>query len=280
MFDALKVTAVLAVLMYASVSDVRTREVTDKCWWALGIFGICCMSYSALSEGMRWEYVMMIIGTVMILLDILIDLTDNMEKMFHATIVLMFLMPLAFSSGDILVQQFFMIFAAFVIFLLLFLTGVIKGGADVKCLIVISMIFFSYPSFFAFPLIASSGLFYETVFQFSLMTLLFAALFSLSVAFYVISKNIGNGDPDVKKRYIGFRMSMDEARKSHVWPLQFVSDGNVITTWKPQDPAVLDDLSSAGVEKVLVTPMVPFIVPITAAVIFLVLVGNPYFLIL
>ena len=279
-FDAVKVVIVLVVLVYASVSDLRTREVTDKCWWILGTFGICCMIYSSFSEGMRWEYAMMTIGATMILLSILTDVIPEggIEKAFHVLTALMFLIPLALSFDDVLVKQFFMVFAVFVIFLLMFFTGVIKGGADVKCLIVISMVFFSYPSFSVFPLIASSDPVYEIIFQFSLMTLLFAALFSLSTAFYVMSKNIKNGT-DVKRRYMGFEMSIDEARRSHVWPLQFVSDGNVITTWKAQDPAVLDDLSAAGSEKVLVTPMVPFLVPITAAVIFLVLIGNPYFLI-
>jgi len=278
-FDAVMVAIVLIVLVYASVSDLKVREVTDKCWWILGALGICCMIYSSFSEGIKLEYVMMIIGAALILLNILTDVFGDgvTEKIFHVLTALMFLIPLALSFDDMLVKQFFMIFAVFVIFLLMFFTGIIKGGADVKCLIVISMVFSSYPSFLSFPVISSPDIFHEIIFQFSLMTLLFAALFSLFTVFYIMSKNIGNSTN--MKRYTGFEMSIEEAKRSHVWPLQFVSDGKVMTTWKAQDPAVLDDLSAAGSEKVLVTPMVPFLVPITAAVIFLVLIGNPYFLI-
>ena len=281
-FDAVRVAVVLTVLIYASVLDIRTREVTDKCWWILGIFGICCMAYSAFSDGMRWEYVLMIIGTVMILLDILTEVIGDgmIGKVLHVIMALMFLIPLAAAFDDMLVKQFFMIFVTFAIFILMFFTGVIKGGADVKCLIMISIVFTSYPSFLSLPLIASSDPINEIIFQFSLMTLLLAAVLSLFTAFYVMSKNVRNKDKDMKRRYMGFRMSIEEARSSHVWPLQYVSDGEVVTTRKAQDPSVLDDLGSAGVEKVLVTPMVPFLVPITAAVIFLVLIGNPYFLIL
>jgi Archaeal Peptidase A24 C-terminus Type II. len=280
MFDCIRVTAVLAVLLYASVSDVRSREVTDNCWRMLGAFGLCCMTYSAFSEGMRWEYVMMIIGAAMILLDILTGVMDGkFGKIFRVLMLLMFVIPLAVSFDDMLVKQFFMIFATFVMFIGMFFTGIIKGGADVKCLIVISMIFFSYPSFSVFPLIASPGPSYEIIFQFSLMVLLFAALFSLSTVFYVMSKNLKNNDGS-KKGYMGFMMNIDEAMSSHVWPLQYVSEGNVVTTWKTQDLSVLDDLRAAGEEKVLVTPMVPFLVPMTVAVILLVLIGNPYFIIL
>jgi len=281
-FDAVRVAVVLVMMIYVSVSDVRTREVSDGCWWILGTFGICCMAYSAFSNEMKWEYVLMMVGTAMILLDILAEaIGDGVKgKIFHVLMIMTFLIPLIVSFDDMLVKQFFMVFVTFMIFLLLFFTGVIKGGADVKCLIVMSMIFFSYPAFSVFPLIASPGPSYEMMFQFSLMTLLFAALFSLSVVIYVMSMNIRNKDKEVKKRYVGFRMSIEEARSSHVWPLQYVYDGEVVTTWKAQDPAVLDDLESAGSKDVLVTPMVPFLVPITFAILFLVLIGNPYFLIL
>ena len=282
MFDVVRVSVVFAVMIYASVSDIRSREVTDRCWWILGILGIGCMIYSAFAEGMRWEYVLLIIGSVMILADILSEVIDNntVGKIFHVLMALMFLIPLMYSFDDMIVKQFFMVFVMFIVFLLMFITGIVKGGADVKCLIVLSMVFTSYPSLSGFPLIASPGPMYEMIFQFSIMVLFFAALLSMLTMFYVLSVNIRNGDRQVKKRYMGFMMSIEKARSSYVWPLQFVSDAGIVTTWKAQDPEVLNDLDAAGAENVLVTPMVPFMVPMTIAILFLTLIGNPYFLIL
>jgi preflagellin peptidase FlaK len=165
-------------------------------------------------------------------------------------------------------------------FIGLFFAGVVKGGADVKCLIVLAMVFRTYPSFLGFPLIAVPDSGIAAVFQFSLMALFHAALFSLSVGLYYAAVNIRRGDTDLPYMFLGFRMDTCEAKDAHVWPMHKVVDGTVVRTRRAQDPEVLTEIETAGEGRIWVTAMIPFLVPLTVAIIFLTFVGNLFFLVL
>ncbi|MDR1954615.1 MAG: hypothetical protein LBP82_01515, partial [Candidatus Methanoplasma sp.] len=69
----------MAVLVSASVSDWKRREVSDIHWIVLGTIGlIVIFSNSVYLTGFRWEYVLLVAGAAMILLDILWDRKFNM----------------------------------------------------------------------------------------------------------------------------------------------------------------------------------------------------------
>ena len=282
-FDLLRTAVTAAILLYASVSDIKQREVSDKCWWILGIFGIGCMIYSV-HEEVRWEHVLMIIGTAMILADILVDMGEDkrLSVIYHIAMAAMFIIPLAFSYDDATVIRFAIVPLAFVVFIGLFMSGMTIGGADVKCMIVLAMVFTSYPVFFGFPMIDAPQLseIPELILQFPLMLFYCAVLLNVFVALYLLLLNIVRKDLSFPHMFIGYRMNIQDARTAHIVPMQTVSDGKVVMSRKVRDKEGLDDLERAGAERIWVTPMIPFIVPLTAAFFILVFIGNPLFFIL
>jgi len=74
----------------------------------------------------------------------------------------------------------------------------------------------------------------------------------------------------------GTRMSIEDAKKKHVWPMERVDGGKVRTVLFPRsdDEADWDALREAGIDRPWVTPKVPFLVPLTLAVPFSLLLGN------
>jgi len=277
--DMIKLAVVIAVMISASIGDWRRREVSDLHWIVLGVFGVVCMMYSFFSGSIRIEYVMVTIGTVMILSDILWDRErkPSVSVLFYVVMASMFILPLIYAWGDPDVTKLMTIPAAFVIFVVMFYAGILKGGADVKCLIVLAIIFYAYPSFLGFPIIAAPDEAISAIFQFPLMVLFFAALFSLPAGFYYMGVNIARRDTEFPYMFLGFRMSVSDAKNAHVWPMQNVVDGNIVKTRKAQDPEVLSDLEQAGAEKIWVTAMVPFLIPVTVSILFVAFVGNLLF---
>ena len=279
LLDVAKLTVVMVMLIPACISDWRRREASDAAWFLIGVFGIVCMTHTAFSDGMRWEYALMILGTVMILVDILWDFERKplFKILFYICLALLFIIPMVSAFDDVLVRTFTVVPAAFLIFVGMFMSGLIRGGADTKCLIVLAMVFQTYPLFYEFPLIALPGFETTLIFQFSLMVMFHAALFSVSLLFYNLIRNLSRGERRFPQMLIGYRMSTKDAREAHVWPMQTVVDGKVVMA-KAQEKSVIDDLEKAGEGEIWVTPMIPFLIPITVAVLFVALIGNLLFL--
>jgi preflagellin peptidase FlaK len=144
----------------------------------------------------------------------------------------------------------------YVLFVILFLTGTIKGGADVKCLMSIAIMFPVYP-LFGDPLIAVP-LMISKIISFPIAVLFHAAVLSMLLVIPMAARNIMRGDTKFPKLFTGYRMDATKAQNSHVW--------------------TMDENEVADDGRIWVTPKIPFIVPITAAAIFLVFAGNVLFL--
>ena len=280
LLDAAKLSVIMLILISASISDWKRREASDIHWFLIGVVGILCMTYVAFDEGMRWEYALMIIGTVIILVEILWDFERKpfVQAMIYLCLALMFLIPLLSASDDTLVQTFLVVPAAFLIFVGMFMSGLIRGGADTKCLIVLAMVFQTYPVFYGYPLVSLPELETTLIFQFSLMVMFHAALFSVAMVFYYLIRNLSRKEGHFPYIFTSYRMSSKNARDAHVWPIQKVVDGKAVMAKKAQDISVIDDLESIGETEVWVTPMIPFLIPITIAVGFVAIIGNLLFM--
>lgn len=280
LLDAVKVVAVIMIMLPACISDWRKREASDVIWMIMGAFGIVCMAYVAFSDGMKWEYVMMIVGSAMILIDILWDHEKGIiiTVLFYAVMAVMFIVPMITSWDDQTVRQFTLVPASYLLFVAMFFAGLIKGGADAKCLITLAMVFQTYPVFSAFPFIDVPGGVISEIFGFPLMVFFHAALFTIVLSVLYLAINLKNGDKAFPAMFLGYKADVQEAKGKHVWPMEKVEDGKAVLTSKGQDETTFDELEKIGAERVWVTPMIPFLIPITIAIIFVAFVGNILFL--
>ena len=266
----------MAVMLSASYFDWRYREVPDIHWWVLGISGIILTAVS-LSDSMDTKTVMMLIGSAMILLYILFDieLAPIMTAVYCIIMAAMFIYPAVVSFDDPVVRRLLVIPICFVLFYLMFMFGVLRGGADAKCLMVLAMVFQTYPVIGDLPVIGIPSLNIQVIFSFPIAILFHAALFSFAWLFWtVIRKIYRKTDPVEMYSLSWYRMSIDEARRSHVWPKQDAVGGMIVNVRGIPDDGALDRLEAAGAKDVWVTPIIPFMVPITVAIIFVLTIGS------
>jgi len=278
MFDLVRIVASSAVLVSACIGDWKEREVSDIHWAALGSFGIICMIYTSFVSGMRPEYVMQIAGSAMILASVLFEIEKNIPAAaFYSVMAALFVIPHILAPGDGIVMRFTSVPILFVIFLGMFASGMIKGGADAKCLITMAMVLQTYPKALGMPMVPIPSL-HAQIFPFTVAVLMHACLFTVLFIIYYLAVNIKRRDIRVPQMFMGYRSDMNKAAASHVWPMETVIDGTIRTTTKAQDPGSIALLRQHGAERIWVTPMVPFIIPLTAAFMFVSFIGNLAFL--
>ena len=266
----------MAVMLSASCFDWRFREVPDIHWWVLGLSGIALTALS-LSDSMDVRIAMMLIGSVMILFYILFDAEPApiISAVYCITMAAMFIYPAVTAFGDPDVKRLLAIPICFVLFYLMYMFGVLRGGADAKCLMVLAMMFQTYPAIGDLPLIGIPPLDIQMIFSFPIAVLFHAALFSFAWLFWTVIRKIYRRDDPVEMYTLSwYRMSIDEARRSHVWPKQDAVGGMIVNVKGIPEDGALDRLEAAGAKDVWVTPIIPFMVPITAAIAFVLIVGS------
>ncbi len=271
----------LIVMSSASISDWRYREVSDTHWIVLGVFGVAaCFLSSAAEYGIKWEYLCLAAGSLMILVDIFVDF-DRHLLLFYSVMAILFVAPLYYmhATGDECFVQWLSIPSSYLIFAGMYFFGLLHGGADAKCLIVISMLFPAYPLIPPFPLIEVPDSIVSEVFTFAVSTLFLGSVITALSSVYFVITNYKKGDKG-RCMMTGYTMDVYDARSANVWPMHDVVDGKLVRCHMPDDPTeIYDRLEYAGESRIWVTPMIPFIVPLAVASAFIALIGNPLFLI-
>ena len=266
----------IAVMLSASYSDWRSREVSDIHWWVLGLSGIILTAVS-LSDSMDLRIIMMLIGSAMILAYILLDVDPApvVSMAYCVTMAAMFLYPAIVSFDDPDVRRLLVIPICFVLFYLMYMFGILRGGADAKCLMVLAMMFQIYPDMGMIPLIAIPSLNVQMIFSFPVAILFHAALFSFAWLFWTVLRKIcRKNDPVEMYTLSWYKMSIAEARRSHVWPKQDAVGGMIVNVRGIPEDGALDRLEAVGAKDVWVTPIIPFMVPITIAILFVLTIGS------
>jgi len=272
----------IAVLISASIKDWKEREIPDIHWIVLGVIGLAMfVSYSVYMTGFRWEYVCLAAGTAMILLDIFSEKEFN-PFIYYFLMALLFIVPLYGNMSDNIFIAWASVPLCYLVFLGLYLLGIVRGGADAKCLIVLSILFPLYPCFFGLPVIGIPDNSFSQIFVFSISVLFVAAVMVIPVIVYNATRNAKESGYS-KKMFSGYRMDISLAENAKVWPLEDIIDGELTSIKTPKDEEIeiiYTRLREAGREDVWVTPMIPFIILITAATALMFIIGNPLFLIL
>jgi preflagellin peptidase FlaK len=163
-----------------------------------------------------------------------------------------------------------------VFFFILYQFDVIKGGADAKALMALSLCFPIYPTLEGLPLLALNEPAMLEVLPFPILVLFNGAILTLIVPIGFIIMNLARRDLRFPLMLFGVRMDVEEAKSKHVWPMEKVVDGQIRTALFPRadDEGDWESLRAAGVERPWVTPKVPFLIPMTLAIPFSLLAGN------
>ena len=283
--DVSRVAVAIAVLIFASYTDWRTRMASDLNWIFLGSAGMVMLVVELAALGVQWQYYLFLLPVAVLFLDLfwerrgLFENGPNFMALAIYSIVVLALLYLFLSLGNQqLFWQYLTIPVMFVLLILMYQFDVIKGGADAKALIALSVVFPSYPIFLQFPLIAIPNPLATIAFPFSLLVLFNAALLSLVVPIGLMAFNLSRKDVKFPAMLFGYKVAMQDVKRKFVWPMQRVEEGKVRFRYFPKADEdfdqILEQLANAGEGSIWVTPKLPFLLFITASVLLSAVVGN------
>lgn len=258
----LSVLVVLAVMSSAAFHDVRTREVPDWHWILLGVFSTVMALWhsvpTAIGTGLLTLYMCSsrvegLIATMVLCLSLvsfaIACLTDASECHLNMGI------PVLFLSG-----------------VLFYVTGLLKGGADAKAFMSLSLVVPAYPGFQLLwgPVYPQAYLMPPSLAV--LLTALLLTLVPMAVLF-VVNLSRGYRGKGIATTYV---LPIDVAEESHVWPVEDIVNGIVTRRPPSDDPGTYIRLRDAGMDGVRVTPMIPFLLPMAVASTVVLVLGNPF----
>ena len=273
-----------SILGYASYLDFKTRRVSNRFWIVLSVIAIAILSLRMVIEEVRLEYLLILVPILAILADVYIDFRDDSPLAGFAPLLeygcaIASTIILAYMWRD---DEYFlhlmtipvMMFAIIVMYAF----DIIRGGADAKALIALSIMFPFYPQIDVFPIIALGDWYTEVFFPFSFIVLVNAAILVAFLPILFIVKNIASREFEIPYAFLGYKMDADEIRGKHVWLMEHIVDGNHVRHTKPRRKEELESeveqLVAAGHGRLWITPKVPFIIPIFASLVFTTIVGN------
>ncbi len=141
----------------------------------------------------------------------------------------------------------------------LFQLRLLFGGADAKAVMALAILVPIQPTILAFPLWGNSFMPYSwVIFSNALILFLFIPL---SLLIY----NIFKKDIEFPHCILGYKMKIERAKKSFVWPLEKIKDGKRKFSYMPKNNNVDNQLKTfekEGIKEIWVTPKVPFMIPL------------------
>jgi preflagellin peptidase FlaK len=288
-----KVIIVGLCLLVASIMDILTRRIDDRTWMIMLLACIPLLGWEMLLKGGD--------GSPISLLSLLLPIGGMLfiffgypepKKAFKGSrmdifFILVYLICIAgpvvaFMMGDrgvvgpILIAFFFMVLYFILYQVPIAGTRIIHGGADAKCLMALAALFPWYVMDFGFQV----GPFYGLLEDFSQLGVVFnihlsvlfngAVLATLMLVLVLPVLNIIRGDFRFPRMFTAYRVSSDSIVGKHIWViLEHKKKKKVEPTEKVQNR-----LKEMGVEKVWVTPKIPFILFLFLGYAIQMIVGN------
>lgn len=280
----IQLTFSAVVLGYGARLDWRTRKVSNKYWMALSMGAMVFVAARLLLDDEPIEYLAIFVPIAAILSDIYID-SDGKGVFARYAPALKYGLAIATTAilGYLWYDSDYFVYLLTIpimmlAFVLMYMFDIIRGGADAKALVALAVMFPFYPHIGSLPIIQAADPLGELVFPFAFIVLVNAAIVVVFVPIVFLFKNLMAGDMRFPQAVLGHRVAVGEARGRFVWLMERIVEGKHVTYTKPKRDedldAELDLLAKAGIEKVWVTPKIPFIIPIFVGLILTAVVGN------
>ncbi len=144
----------------------------------------------------------------------------------------------------------------------LFQLRLMFGGADAKALMTLAILVPLKPVILDFPLWESKIAMPFPWIIFSNSVILFL-LIPLSLLIF----NIAKRNVEFPFCVLGYKMSIEKAKQTFVWPLEKIKDGKRKLSFMPKDLDIDEELKifeMKGIKEIWVTPKIPFMLPLLA----------------
>ena len=280
----LRLAPAIIVLAYASVLDWRTRRVPNTYWIALSLVGLALIPIQLLVDEADPKFLLIMVPILVILSDVYWGsekdgpVAKYMPVAKYAVAVVAIVALVYLWGTDGYFQHFLVVPIMMLLIVAMYMLDVIRGGADAKALLSLSILFPFYPVLGSFPILHGDAPSAEIIFPFSFVILITAAVLVVLLPLGFLAKNLASRDFQFPLAFLGYRMESAEIGKSHVWLMERIQDGRHATSTRTRRDEDLgkevEALSKAGYERIWITPKIPFIVPMTASIILSAVIGN------
>ena len=153
------------------------------------------------------------------------------------------------------------------------------GGADAKALMALAIFFPLYPAINGFPILnEKSGIFTFTVFSNSVIL---TGVLPVAFFIYNISRSARSGLKSIPRSFVGYQVALEKI-PFHAKLMEYPDDGKLkksLRGVKPE-PGMIRELKRMGIDRIWVTPGIPFLIPITAGFYTAIVIGDILFNIL
>lgn len=268
-------TVVAAALAHAALCDVRSRTVPDWHWAVIGSFGSAMFALSCYEQAGLPVAGCILMGSMLLLSNMLAEMPAWLHAVTLLASVVLFVIPLSEDPGSWYAEAGLSSAVMFAAFHGMYVIGLIRGGADAKCLMSLALSFPVYPVTGCTPLLWHIDPPEALVLNPSLSVFTIGLALSLAGVLWVFAVNVRRGDigPRMLTTYL---MPVSDVWGSHVWPAERLCDGALVPCHGFDDAeGILRELESEGVRDVRVTPMVPFILPLAVAFVVVAVLGSP-----
>jgi archaeal preflagellin peptidase FlaK len=294
--DALLAGAILLVggFAYAAWSDLREREVTDTLWQGLGIAGFLVGLVAVAPGGtlplLLWVLVGAFVLQHLFAWDVRLGpkgepYADLIELGVYVVVIALVVVALfRFGLGPSAVPVSVAAVLVSVLFARgLFEAGILFGGADAKALMIAGLLVPMFPN----PLLAPPSAIAPVaqVLPFALNVLMNSALFSVAIPVAIAVRNARVGELRGVSGFVGYSIPVDELPHRYVWvhdPMFGEGREEEKTIETSEDDrrrreALAKELRARGVDRIWVTPQIPFLVVMAFGVVGALLAGNVLF---
>ncbi len=300
-FAAVRLVIGAAFLTVAAFLDLQDRRVPDPVWIALGSVAFVVLAVDVATSYYGWNQWLLIGSAAIFFYAVFYGKPILDEDGAHARpfrLLVLAAAAVAWFAGVFLpnpVDRMYLPFGARVIpvaglatvsvmvllYQLFYQLGLLRGGADAKAMMALTLLVPLYPEASPFPLIVLPGSLQsamQVLFPFSLTVLVDAAILFLAVPLVYLLVNAWRREVELPQAFFGTKADLDHLPR-HVWLMERVDrDGERIAVLFPsrlmdQDEEVTK-LKAAGADRVWIQPKLPFMVPLLAGFLLAFLVGN------
>lgn len=290
---ALRVGVLVGGFALASYQDLRVREVGDGLWQGMGLIGAAVGVYEFWDNPLAlalWILVSLWVLEHLFPWDRPLEGSDEripgwIELGFYGAVlatVVASSLEFGIGSGGVPVAIIGVV-GAVLLARALFEVGVLYGGADAKALMIAGLVLPLDATPLWSPAAAAGLLAY---YPFAVTVLIDAALFAIVVPVAIAARNVSAGEFTFSRGFTGYHIPVRELPDRFVW-IKDPTFAGAGTEEAPEPETTeedrivrqrqADELLKQGVERVWVTPQLPFILWIFAGTIAALTVGNLVF---
>lgn len=285
--------AQIAVLIggfgFAAFADWRDREVSDHLWQVMGALGLVLGVWLFSSGGILPVAIWVLVGGFT--LQHMFAWTfgprfERFEDLFDLALYLFVIIVVALASirygvGSSAVPYAVIALLVTVLFArAAFEAGLLFGGADAKALMIAGILIPVYSSPLLYAPMAVVRV--NSILPFPLSVLMDAALFSAAIPIAVVARNAYRGELNGWKSFTGYTIPVRELPQRYVWIRNPMSrdaraeEEEIETSEQDRQRRVrvARELAERGVERVWVTPQIPYLVLLAIGVVTALLAGN------